>query len=190
MVAGEDAARVFHEGEEEVVFVAGEVEGLAGAADDFADGVVVEGVRVGRGIGGCGRGTEGGAVGAAEDGADAGGEFAGAEGFGDVVVGAEFEADDAVDFAIACSEEEDGDRRGLAESAADVEAAHVGETDIEDEAVEGFGGEFGEGVATGGGVGDIEAFGAEGIPDGFGDGGFIFDDEDTAGHGGRVAGNA
>ena len=52
LVAGEDAAWVFHEGEEEVVFVAGEVEGLAGAADDFADGVVIEGVRAGRGIGG------------------------------------------------------------------------------------------------------------------------------------------
>lgn len=86
---------------------------------------------------------EGVAVGAAEDGADAGGEFAGAEGFGDVVVGSEFEADDAVDFAVTCGEEEDGDGGGLAESATDVEAAHVGESDIEDEAVEGFGGEFG-----------------------------------------------
>lgn len=78
----------------------------------------------------------------------------------------------------------------MAEGTADVEAAHVGETDIEDEAVEGFGGEFGEGIAAGGGVGDFEAFGSEGIPDGFGDGGFIFDNEDAAGHGGRVAGNA
>jgi hypothetical protein len=190
LVACEDTTGVFHEGEEEVVFVAGEVEGLAGAADDFADGVVVEGVRSGRGIGGCGGVIERVAVGAAEDGADAGGEFAGAERFSDVVVSTEFEADDAIDFAIACGEEEDGDGRGLAEGAADVEAAHIGETDIEDEAVEGFGGEFGEGVATGGGIGDIEAFGSEGIPDGFGDGGFIFDNEDAAGHGGRVAGNA
>lgn len=57
----------------------------------------------------------------------------------------------------------------MAESAADVEAAHVWESDIEDEAVEGFGAEFCEGIASGGSVGDFKAFGAEGIPNGFGD---------------------
>ena len=111
LVACEDTARVFHEGEEEVVLVAGEVEGLACAADDFAEGVVVEGGCAGRRIGGCVGIIEGVAIGAAKDGSDTGGEFAGAEGFCDVVVGTEFEADDAVDFAIACSEEQDGDGR-------------------------------------------------------------------------------
>jgi hypothetical protein len=45
LVAGENTAGVLHEGEQEVVFVAGEIERLTATADELADGVVVEGGR-------------------------------------------------------------------------------------------------------------------------------------------------
>ena len=66
--------------------------------------------------------------------ADAGNEFADKERFDDVVVGTQFEADDAVGFRGARGEEDDG---GLGEfgvvpdAFADIEAVGIGEHDVE-----------------------------------------------------------
>ena len=69
---------------------------------------------------------------AAQDGADAGVELAQAEGLGDVVVGAELEADDAVDLLLAVAGDDDdgnvGDRPDLAQ---EVEAVLAAEAEVE-----------------------------------------------------------
>ena len=73
---------------------------------------------------------------AAQHGLDAGNQFARAEGLGDVVVGAEFEAEDAVGFAALGGEKDDrhgGKPGGLANGAADIEAVFAGNHDVEHE---------------------------------------------------------
>lgn len=81
-------------------------------------------------------GRSGGTLEATEDGFDAGDEFAGGEGLGDVVVSTEFESLDAVVFGCAGSKEDDGDHTEggvLAEAAAEVEAITAGDHDVEQE---------------------------------------------------------
>ena len=61
-------------------------------------------------------------------------EFARAEGFHHVIVDAEFEAEDAIDFLGARAEQQDGDRRsgGLAlQFAADFDATQAGHHDVQ-----------------------------------------------------------
>src|SRR5579862_9248139 len=79
-------------------------------------------------------GGRGGALEAAEDSLDAGEELAGSERLGDVVVGSELEAEDALVFSRTRGEEDDGDgaQRGVvAETAADVESVAAGDHDVE-----------------------------------------------------------
>ena len=75
------------------------------------------------------------ALGAAEDGLDAGDQLARVEGLRHVVIGADLEADDAVDVVAAGGEDDDGDVAGLAELLADGEAVHLGHHDVEDDEV-------------------------------------------------------
>jgi len=126
----------------------------------------------------------GGGVGgdAAEVGADAGDEFADAEGLGDVVIGAEVEAGDAVVFGVEAGEDEDGEGGGFAELTEDVEAVDVGEDDVEEEE----GGRWvglgeGEGFGAGGGFGDAPAGALQGEPDEAAESGIIVGDEDGVG---------
>ena len=71
-------------------------------------------------------------AGASKDGADAGEDFADAEGFGDVVVGAEFQPDDGINFFGFGSEEEKGDLGVFASDApADFVAIQLGHHDVE-----------------------------------------------------------
>jgi len=85
---------------------------------------------------------------------DAGGEFAGIEGFGEVIIGADFEADDAVDVITVSGEHDDRDGGGGADLAEDLEAAHAGEHDVEND----------EGV----GAGESAAKADAAVVDGFG----------------------
>ena len=68
---------------------------------------------------------------AAQDGADARGQFARIEGLGQVIVGAEFETDDAVHIFAAGGEHQNGDFGFLAEAAQDFEAIDAWEHDVE-----------------------------------------------------------
>ena len=69
---------------------------------------------------------------AAQDGADARRQFARVEGLGEVVVGAQFEADDAVDILAAGGEHHDRNFALLAQAAEDFEAVDAGQHDVED----------------------------------------------------------
>ena len=74
------------------------------------------------------------ARGAAQDALHAQNEFARAEGFGHVVVRAEFKSDDAVHFLSLRGEHEDRDAfrlRSVLERLADLEARHAGQHEIQ-----------------------------------------------------------
>ena len=151
-------------------FVLGAVDGLGGEVDlQVAELEVVEGCLF--------------AAGAAEEGADAGEEFFGAEGFDEVIIGAGIEAFDAVlDHAFG-GEEEDGDvAMEFAKFGADGEAIEAGHHDVEKDEV----GLFAEGFfeADGAVLGgeDAVAIGGEGIGEGGAHGAFVFDDEETLLH--------
>jgi hypothetical protein len=68
---------------------------------------------------------------AAQDSAYACGKFAWIEGLGQVIVGAEFETDDAVDILAASGKHQNGDFGFLAEAAQDFEAIYAWEHDVE-----------------------------------------------------------
>jgi hypothetical protein len=73
---------------------------------------------------------------AAQHGLDAGNQFARAERLGDVVVGAEFEAEDAVGFAALRRQKNDRHRReagNLADAAAEFKAVFARDHDVENE---------------------------------------------------------
>src|SRR5207249_4707317 len=76
--------------------------------------------------------------GAAEDRFDAGDQFARAERFGDVVISAHFEANDAVGFGGAGGEHDQGRVGGAvfsAQAAADLKAIDAGHHQVEDDQV-------------------------------------------------------
>ena len=120
----------------------------------------------------------GGLLVAAQDGAHAGDEFAGFEGFDEVVVGAQFEAQHAVGEAVAAGEDQRGAGVLFLEFAQHLQAVHVGQAEVED-------GQFGlhplgagqQRPAGAEGFAAKAVFG-EGADDQAGDVGFVFDDED------------
>ena len=123
---------------------------------------------------------------AAQHGLDAGDEFARAEGLGDVVVGAEFETEDAVGFAALCGQENYGDRgeaRGLANGAADFQTVFAGDHDVENEERGALAFGVGEDVGAGGIDADGEAFVFEVMADEAGNVRIVFDDEKAGFHG-------
>lgn len=147
LFAGLNAAATFHEGGEEFEFGGGQVDALAADGDEVArdiDGEVT-GLEAFGAFGGLGA--------AFEEFADAEDEFAGAERLGDVIVGAEFETQNAVDFGGPGGEHDDGDAGGggvAAEELADFQAVHLGEHDVEEDEI--------GGIEAGG----LEGFGAVG----------------------------
>lgn len=76
-----------------------------------------------------------GGPGAAQHGVDPQDQFARAERFGDIVVGAGLQPEDAVLLVTAGGEHDDGDRPVLPHSAADLEAVHGGEHQVQDDEV-------------------------------------------------------
>ncbi|TPW17509.1 MAG: prephenate dehydrogenase [bacterium] len=122
-------------------------------------------------------------VAAAQQGLDPGHELEEAERLGDVVVRAELQAQDLVDFLPARGEHDDRQLVAVgADLAADVEAAHLGQHDIQDH-------EIGCGIAgepePGGAIlghGDGVTLVLEAVLQRDGHRGIIFDDQDS-GHG-------
>jgi hypothetical protein len=153
-IAGNHLAGQLGESGHEFKFDGGERDGAAVVAHEAGTSIhfeIAENGEIGRrrsgGIRRCGRS-------ATQDGVDARGEFTGIEGLGEVVIGADFEADDAVDVVAVGGEHDDGDRGGCADLAEDFKAAHAGEHDIEND----------QGI--GAGESAAEAHGA--VMDGFG----------------------
>ena len=120
--------------------------------------------------------------GAAQHGLDAREQLAHGEGLDDVVVGAELEAEHAVDLLGLGGQHDDGDaarlRVGL-ETAADFEAVDFGQHDVEQHEVHTGG--LGEGFAAVGSCLDAVAVLLEVEAQEFTDGGFIVYDEDLHG---------
>lgn len=121
-------AAVLHEEAEEGVLFCGEVDFLAGTADGARGKVDFDGAD-------AHDGGFGGGLDAAQDGTDTREEFASAEWFGEIVVGPGVEGFDFIVFAGAHREHEHGDVAPFAEAAEDFDAADVGESEVEDDAV-------------------------------------------------------
>jgi hypothetical protein len=174
LVAGEDAIGTRGQVVEQAKFERAERDGLAGMADaigsrvdgqasDFDDARRVDG-----------------RLGATQQGFDAGDELAGAEGLGDVIVGAHFEADNAVGFIAARGQHENGkpvEGFVLADFTANVQAGHFREHQIEQEKIGRRLLERGEAAgAVEGGV-DLKAFVGKVIADQFNDIAIVFNDQ-------------
>ena len=128
LCAGVDAALMLEEEAQEAEFHTCEVEGLTIQCDGvgrIVEGKAIEGME---GIDASGW--------AAEDGFDASEEDGFGEGFGDVIVCAHFQAFDNVFLGGFGGEHDDrrrGGRRGFADAAADCEAVHAWEHEVEED---------------------------------------------------------
>lgn len=123
---------------------------------------------------------------ASGDGAEAGEQFAGGGGFGEVIVGADFEADDTIGFIATGGEHEDGDVGMAADLLEGFEAVEAGEHDIEDHGVPGFAGGGGD---AGGSVVDgfhLIAHGAEVIGEQSAEFAVVIDQKDAGQGGGGI----
>ena len=159
-VAGDDLTGQFGESGHELEFDGGQWDGAAAVTNEASAGVNLQIAKDGaigrrRGGGDCGCGRS-----AAQNGVDARGEFAGIEGLGEVIIGADLQADDAV-HVVAVSGEHDhrdvGDGTDLAEN---FEAAHAGEHHVEND----------EGIGAGESAAEADAavvngFGAQALRD-------------------------
>ena len=122
---------------------------------------------------------------AAQHGVDARHQFAGTEGFGQVVVGAHFQTDDAVDLVALGGEHDDGDLVLLAtQPPADRQAILAGHHQVEHDQIVEFAGE--RLVHRGGAVDglDGEALLAEVALQQLSQAQVVVDDEDLGGSGG------
>ena len=123
---------------------------------------------------------------APQDGLDAGDEFTRTEGFGNVIVGAEFKAENAVGFAALRGQENyrhRGQSGSLADRAADLQAVFAGNHNVEDEERGALPFGIGKDVRAGGIHAHSEAFVFEVMADQSGNVGIVFDDEKTWFHG-------
>ena len=116
----------------------------------------------------------------AQHGLDAGDEFARAEGLGDVVVGAEFETEDAVGFAALRGQKNyghGGEAGRLANGAADFQTVFAGNHDVEHEERGALAFGVGEHVGARGIHAHDEPFVFQVMADEAGNVGIVFDDE-------------
>ncbi len=168
----ERGAQLVAEGGEELVLDA------VGAFGFFAGGVGVGQEALAFGFGAAG----------AEEGVDGGDEDGRLDGVGEVGIGAGFEAFDFIHLLDeGGGEVDDGEAGGVeafADLAADVEAAHIGKIDVEDDEVDVA--HLVEGVLAGGGFDNLEVGGAEHARGGVAAGGVVVDDHD-GGAAGRVS---
>ena len=98
---------------------------------------------------------------ASQDGPNPRHHFAQGEGFHDVVIGAEFQSEDAVDLLAASGQEDDRDVGAGQALPAEIESATVRQTHVEDHEVRRRGGECTAGIGGQYCMGDIEAFAAQ-----------------------------
>ena len=172
--AAEHAAGAVKQGAQQAVFALCERQFAPLVADTAGGRVVVpDGGGFGGGLGLC----------APQHGFYAGDEFARAERLADVVVCAEFEAEDAVGFFVLGGEHDDGLGVLRAQGFEQFEAVGVGQADIEQEQVEVFAREQLPRLLCGGGDACGEMGAGEGEFDQFGDFAFVFNDEDMRVHG-------
>ena len=169
---------------EDVEFAGREGDLLAGARDAAVQNIHDE-VAGFQEIGGGGRGA------AAAEGFDARDEFLHREGFGEVVVGAGFEAFDAVaDFAAGGEDEDARGAGGGAEAGEDGEAVERGQAEVEDDEIGRRGERGAEALgAVGAGLGGVIAA-HQRADDVTGEPEFVFDDEDAHEDGKTVSGFA
>ena len=108
------------------------------------------------------------------------------ERLGDVIVGAELEADDLVDLGVLGGEHDDRHRGLGPEDPADLDARQLGEHEVEEDEVGPLGPELRERRApVGGGDGAI-ALQLERFDEGLAKGRLVVDDEDRACHSLRI----
>jgi hypothetical protein len=107
-------------------------------------------------------------------GANPGDEFAQAERFGDVVVGAQLQTQDTIELLAARRQHDDRCLGLLAQLAAHVSAVHVGQAEIEQHQ---FVAAFRQGPGARRDVDDGVAGGVEPLDQGFGDGSVVFDQQ-------------
>ena len=123
------------------------------------------------------------AVGPPQERLDPAHQLAQPERLGQVVVGAELQADDLVDLVVAGREHQD--RRlgaGGAEAAQDLEAVDAGQPDVEDDEVRRLADGQLEALLAGLRQGHRVALLLEGVLDAPGDGVLVLDDQDGGGH--------
>jgi hypothetical protein len=113
--------------------------------------------------------------------------FTRAERLDHVVVGTDFQAHHAVDLGVAGAEEHHRHLGEAAQLAAGFEATDVGQADVEDDQVGRALALLVEGGTAQGHPFGAVAVGLQGVDQGVGDGGFVFDDEDMR-HGVRPCG--
>ncbi len=118
------------------------------------------------------------AVGAPQHGLHPGDQLGGRKRFRDVVVRAELEAEDPVDLGVTGGQEDDRDRRGLAQPPAHLEAVDVGKADVEHDEPGPVRADRGDDVLAGGGLHHPETVAAEVELDQVGNVGLVVDDED------------
>src|SRR4051794_28308391 len=174
----DDGAGAAHEQREQVELLAGRLDRRAGPCHGPRGRVEADVADLDRRVlVGC-RGRGGGRGGAAQHGADAGRDLAGAERLDDVVVGAELEPDHAVGLLAAGGQHDDRHLRLAPDLAADVVARAVGEHEVEQDEVGADGRRLLE--SGGGGAGDLEmeALAREGLGEGLRDGRLVLDQED------------
>ena len=121
-------------------------------------------------------------LGAPELGPDAGGQLAQAERLGDVVVGAELEADDLVELRVLGRQHQDRHARFGPDDPADLDPGQLGQHQVEQDEVRAFGAEREQGLATVGGGDDPEAVRLERLGERLAQGRLVVDDEDRACH--------
>ena len=169
---GDDFACVEGEIFEEGEFPAAEIDIFTAALDDSAGGVDLEIADA--------EDCRGGFVFPADHGADTGEEFGEDEWFDEIIIGAEFEAGDAILGRVLGGEEEDHGAGALfAKLTKDGEAIDFGQHDVEDDdIVPAVAGVPEGGLAIGGFV-DGESGFAETLNEGFAKGLKIFDDEQS-----------
>ena len=113
---------------------------------------------------------------------DPGRELAQAERLGDVVVGAELQADDLVELGVLGGQHDDRHARFGADDAADLDARQLGQHQVEQDEVRALGTELGQGLAAVGGGDDPESVGFERVDQRLAQGGLVVDDEDRSCH--------
>ena len=160
LVAGDHLAGQFGEGGHELEFDGGQRDGAAVVANEAGARVNLEIAKdraIGRRNGRADRGRDRSAT---QHGVDSRGELARIERLGEVIVGADFQADDAVHVVAVGGEHDDGDGGDGANFAENFEASHAGKHHVENN--EGIG--AGESAAEAYGA-VVNGFGAQALGD-------------------------
>ena len=180
ILALEDHTRRRKEKFEEIKFDGGEVEFVVVAANHAGSGAEFE-ISDAHELFTRRRGTTGlGFIGAPEDSVNARGEFAGIERFWKVVVGADFEAENAVDVFTAGRQHDNGDAGGSADLLENLEAAKARKHNVENQEGVVSGERFFDGISASVHRIEVKTLGLEILGEQFTKLGVVVDDEKAA----------